>query len=177
MRIGCVLARLKLTNKDTAMTIKSVQFDDTAKKLNELSQRTPTSITQLLLSLLSTEEADELSLATHYRIAANEANQLQTRVIKAINTVDPDDSEATVSDLLLHASIIGRVSSHLSLLASSVKPEMEAIDTRRKQRGTLEQQRERLEDTFRSRMAKPTAVTTVAGKKRPRLFSRTEANF
>ena len=159
------------------MSIKQVEFDDTAKKLNELSKQSPTSITQLLLSLLSTGDADELSLATHYRIAANEANQLQNRVIAAINAVNPDDSEITVSDLLMHASIIGRVSSHLSALACSVKPEMEAIDTRRKQRGTVEQQRARLEETFRSRMAKPTAVTTVAGKKRPRLFSRTEVNF
>ena len=159
------------------MTVKQVAFDETAKKLKELSETSPTSITQLLLSLLSTEEADELTLATHYRFVAGEANQLQTRVIEAINNVDPDDTEATVSQLLMHASILGRVTSNLSRLAHNVTQDMEAVDTRRKKRGTVDEQRQRLESTFKSRMAKHPAVTTVASKQRPRLFSRTEVNF
>ncbi len=159
------------------MAFKQVTLDETAKKLKQISAESPTSITQLLLSLLSTENADGTTLSTHYRIVAGEANELQSRVIAAINTINPDDSECTVNDLLMHASILGRVSSHLSNLAHSVTEDMEGVDQRRQARGTVEQQRQKLEQNFQARMAKHPAVTTVAGKRRPRLFSRTEANF
>jgi len=159
------------------MAEKQVNFDDTAKKLKALSESNPASITQLLLSLIPDTDTDQLMLSTHYRVLAHEVSNLQSRTIAALDCINDEDTETTINDLLMHVAITGRVSNNLSCLANSVGTGMEKIDERRQHRDAVNTQRKKLEMTFRSRMAEPEAVTHVAGKERPRLFSRTERNF